>query len=173
MLSTDAWAMVHPTPAITVARLVLPLAPATLTETRPAPGASPSYWPPEDGAVAGDETRHERAVTVLIVPGVVATAQVDPVDQAPCEVGQWADPRVEHRHVDALARVTLGPQLRRPRLLGEDGGRCAPRRPPHGTLDLHRQVGRDSDARHGGQRRGLRLAQLGRGGADGRKVGIG
>ena len=43
MLSTDAWAMVQPTPSITVARVVFPLAPATLTETRPAPGASPMY----------------------------------------------------------------------------------------------------------------------------------
>ncbi len=36
---------VHPTPAMTVARSVLPLAPATLTDTNPALGASPSYLP--------------------------------------------------------------------------------------------------------------------------------
>ncbi len=41
MLSVAALAMVHPTPSITVARSVCPLAPATLTDTRPAPGASP------------------------------------------------------------------------------------------------------------------------------------
>ena len=40
-------ATVHPMPAMTVPMSVIPLAPATLTETRPAPGASPRYWPAE------------------------------------------------------------------------------------------------------------------------------
>src|SRR5205807_5272338 len=35
-------------PAMTVAMSVTPLAPATLTDTRRAPGASPSYSPPEE-----------------------------------------------------------------------------------------------------------------------------
>ena len=48
MLSDLAFAMLQPTPAITVARFVEPLAPATFTETSPAPGASPVYWPPDE-----------------------------------------------------------------------------------------------------------------------------
>ncbi len=47
MLYWALWATTHWMPAMTAETSVAPLAPAILTETILAPGATPMYWPPE------------------------------------------------------------------------------------------------------------------------------
>ncbi len=170
MLSTASCAMVQPTPSMMVARSVSPLAPATLTDTRPAPGRLTRVLAARGRAVAGDEAGHEGAVPVLVIPRVVATGQVDAVDQAAGEVGQRGDAGVEHGDVDARARVALRPQLGGATLLGEDGGRSASRSTAR-PLDVHRDVGCDHEAGDGLEHPDLRRVELGRDGVDEGKVG--
>ena len=64
--------MTQPTEATIAPSDVEPSAPAALTLTRRAPGATP--WKPDVGIVAGDDAGHVRAVPVGVEVGQVAVA---------------------------------------------------------------------------------------------------
>ena len=92
--------------AITTETSVEPSAPATFTETRSAPGATPRHLPAEAAAVAGDHAREVGAVAELVVPGVPARREVHARDDAVAEVLVSAP-----RPVSIIATVTPLPSI--------------------------------------------------------------
>ena len=146
--------MTQPTEATIAASVVEPSAPAALTLTRRAPGATP--WKPDLRIVAGDDPGHVRPVPVGVEVGQVAVAALVG------EVGALDDlalggqrrhrdhARVDHGDVDAAAR---GARLVGADRLADVGERRAGRGGGGGRVlglavgpALHRAV--DDDAGH-------------------------
>ena len=136
-------------PGETVARSVVPVAPATLMATRSAPGASPVYWPPEDAPLPAMRPATKVPCPYCRCKGCPPLRST-PSTRRPAKSGRWSMP------VSRTATVTPGRVTGRGQGAGAGGlGKrrtAAPAGPTRRWPSArHRDVGRHGDAGQGGQ----------------------